>query len=228
MKATPKTEIYVEKGTKRTFACAIEWPGWCRSGPNEEVAILTLLSYAPRYQAIVEQGKLEFSPPIEAGDFTIIDRIEGNYATDYGVPDLPIARDYTPLDQEEVVHFTEVLKAAWLAFDNMAHRAQGKQLRKGPRGGGRELEQIVYHVTMAERGYLRQLGYAPVVTGDEPIEQKAEMIRSAVLDGIQAAVHGQVALEGPRGGKRWPLAYFFRRIAWHVIDHTWEIEDRMI
>jgi hypothetical protein len=228
MKTASQTEIYLETGTKKTFACAIRWPGWCRSGSNEETAIQTLLRYGPRYQAIVAWSNLGFTLPGAVGDFMVIDRIEGNYATDYGVPDLPIARDYTPLSQDEVLHYTEVLKAAWLAFDEAAKKAHGKQLRKGPRGGGRELDQIINHVTMAERGYLRQLGYAPVAIGDEPIEQKAEIIHGAVLDGIQAAVHGQVATEGPRGGKRWPLAYFFRRISWHVIDHTWEIEDRLI
>jgi hypothetical protein len=228
MKTTAITEIYLETGKKKTFACAIDWPGWCRSGPTEEAAIQTLLSYAPRYRAIVTYTNIEFGSPKEVSNFTIIDRIKGNYATDYGVPDLPIARDYTPLQQAEVTRYTEVLKAAWQAFDDTAHLARGKLLRKGPRGGGRELEQIIEHVVLAERGYLGQLGAASVAITDEPIEQKAEIIRSGILDGIQAAVKGNIASEGPRGGKRWPLAYFFRRIAWHVIDHTWEIEDRMI
>jgi hypothetical protein len=30
----------------------------------------------------------------------------------------------------------------------------------------------------------------------------------------------------PIAGRRWPPRYAARRIAWHVLDHAWEIEDR--
>ena len=30
----------------------------------------------------------------------------------------------------------------------------------------------------------------------------------------------------PIVGKKWPPRYAARRIAWHAIDHAWEIEDR--
>jgi hypothetical protein len=26
----------------------------------------------------------------------------------------------------------------------------------------------------------------------------------------------------------WPPRYFVRRVAWHVLDHAWEIEDRIL
>lgn len=26
------TDVYLEAGKKRVFACAADWPGWCRSG----------------------------------------------------------------------------------------------------------------------------------------------------------------------------------------------------
>lgn len=25
---------------------------------------------------------------------------------------------------------------------------------------------------------------------------------------------------------RWPVRYYVRRAAWHVLDHAWEIEDK--
>jgi hypothetical protein len=31
---------------------------------------------------------------------------------------------------------------------------------------------------------------------------------------------------GPLTEKGWPQPYAARRIAWHVLDHAWEIEDR--
>jgi hypothetical protein len=30
----------------------------------------------------------------------------------------------------------------------------------------------------------------------------------------------------PIAGKKWPPRYAARRIAWHALDHAWEIEDR--
>ena len=30
----------------------------------------------------------------------------------------------------------------------------------------------------------------------------------------------------PIAGRKWPPRYAARRIAWHVLDHAWEIEDR--
>ena len=39
----PRT-IYLELGTKRVFACALEWPGWCRTP-------LVPKGWPPRYAA---------------------------------------------------------------------------------------------------------------------------------------------------------------------------------
>ncbi len=30
----------------------------------------------------------------------------------------------------------------------------------------------------------------------------------------------------PLAEKGWPVRYATRRLAWHVLDHAWEIEDR--
>jgi hypothetical protein len=30
------------------------------------------------------------------------------------------------------------------------------------------------------------------------------------------------------GDRRWPARYAARRIAWHALDHAWEIEDRSV
>jgi len=47
---------------------------------------------------------------------------------------------------------------AWETFDAAASAASGSELRKGPRGGGRDLEKIFEHVQMAEVAYLGRLG----------------------------------------------------------------------
>ena len=35
------------------------------------------------------------------------------------------------------------------------------------------------------------------------------------------------SLGNPDRGERWPMPYAARRIAWHALDHAWEIEDRI-
>lgn len=221
-------DIYLETGRKKTFACVIDWPGWCRSGIDGAAAIQALLAYAPRYHGIIQSTGLPFTFPHGVSDFSVVDCVEGNYATNFGTPDIPIKGDIVPLSESQVCRFTSILQAVWQAFDQTVRFAEGKPLSKGPRGGGRELSEIIDHVADAERGYLRHLGCDPVIIGNEMTDQRFMIIRSAVLNGIQASIHGQLPLEGPRGGKLWPLAYFFRRVAWHVVDHTWEIQDRVI
>jgi hypothetical protein len=55
-----------------------------------------------------------------------------------------------------------------------------------------------------------------------------EAVRQAILKTLEESVHGKIAAHGPRGGKRWLPRYFVRREAWHVLDHVWEIEDRLM
>jgi hypothetical protein len=50
--------------------------------------------------------------------------------------------------------------------------------------------------------------------------------RQAIVQALTAAAHGDVPERGPRGGARWSPRYFVRRVAWHLLDHAWEIEDR--
>jgi hypothetical protein len=51
--------------------------------------------------------------------------------------------------------------------------------------------------------------------------------RESVIETLGAAVRGEIPARGPRGGLRWTPRYFVRRLCWHVLDHVWEIEDRI-
>jgi len=31
--------VYIESGAKKVFACAVDFPGWCRSGKDEASAL---------------------------------------------------------------------------------------------------------------------------------------------------------------------------------------------
>ncbi len=47
---------------------------------------------------------------------------------------------------------------------------------------------------------------------------------AAWRDGLAAAVSAAI-VDGP-GNTGWPGRYAARRIAWHALDHAWEIEDK--
>ena len=214
--------IHLEVGGKRVFAGAVDWPGWCRSGRDEDAAIEALFAYAPRYARALRSTQLGFVAPAEITAFTVVERLEGNATTDFGAPDLPPSADAKPVTDQDLARFTTLLRACWRAFDRAAEKAQGKELAKGPRGGGRDLDKVVDHVLGADESYVAMLGEkAPKGDPDE----RATRLHRAVLDALEVAVREGVQ-PGPRGGKRWSPRYFVRRSAWHVLDHTWELQDR--
>jgi hypothetical protein len=131
------------------------------------------------------------------------------------------------VEAREVRRLKAILKACWAAFDAAAEGAEGRELARGPRGGGRDLERIVEHVLGSEQGYLSALGWK--VRLEKGISTAAAMAqtREAVLEGLAAAAKGEIAERGPRGGLRWKPRYFVRRSAWHSLDHAWEIEKRL-
>lgn len=221
-------EIYLEAGQKKVFAVAVYWPGWCRSGKDELSAVQALVDAAPRYAKIAEFADLEFSVPEASSLIKPIARLEGNATTDFGAPDMQLANDWDPLEAGELERVVKLLKACWLAFDKAAEKAEGKELRKGPRGGGRDLAKIVDHVVGAEEAYLRRLGEKLDSIELETMDERRDRVRRGVIQGLQVAANGQLPREGPRGGKRWSPRFFVRRLAWHAVDHAWEIEDRII
>jgi hypothetical protein len=123
--------------------------------------------------------------------------------------------DREPLAREEAERQAALVDAAWRYFGRVAATAP-EGLRKGPRGGGRDRSKIVEHVTGADRGYAAAMGLRD--TGER---QPIEAVRAAMLELLRQPSDGS-----PLGGKRWPSRYAARRIAWHALDHAWEIEDR--
>lgn len=216
-------DVYLESAPKRTFAGAIDWPGWCRGARDEDTALEALLRYAPRYARVLTRSRLGFTAPARVSELRVVERLKGTATTDFGAPDVATASDERPVDDRELRRFHSLLKACLRSFDAAVQSAHGKELRKGPRGGGRELEKIVDHVAGSDESYVRMLGWqVDEGSSKDPIERS----HRAVLDALTSAVRVGVR-EGPRGGKRWVPRYFVRRVAWHVLDHAWEIEDRM-
>ena len=178
--STKKIDVYLELGKKRTFAGASEWPGWCRSGRDEHAALKALCDYGPRYAGVLRPAQLEFQAPADASAFAVIERLEGDATTDFGAPGRPPSSGTKLVDEAELRRFQELLKACWQAFDAAASAATGKELHKGPRGGGRNLEGIVQHALGAEAGYLTRVG-GKLMKGEE---NDLGRNRQAILDAL--------------------------------------------
>ena len=214
-------DVYIEKGSKKSFAVAVDWPGWARSGKDESAALAALLAYADRYRRSLELRSPNFIAPDSVADLKVVDRIEGNATTDYGAPGAKPPFDYERTDKADIDRLVDLLRRAWRAFDEAADQAEGAELPPtGPRGGGRSLAGIRDHYVDAEAGYLNALG-GKATSGASPGD-----VRKAFVEAVYGRANGELPETGPRGGKRCPAAYAIRRSAWHALDHAWEIEDR--
>jgi hypothetical protein len=220
-------EAYLEMGSRRVFAGALDWPGWCRSGRDENAALEALVAYGRRYKDTLGRAARGFAPPKDPSALDVVERLRGNATTDFGAPGIPPSADDRALDGRELDRYIRVLEASWAAVDEAAKAAKGKTLRKGPRGGGRELEAIESHVTEAGVAYLAGLGDRYRAPQGASARAAREGLRATMLETLRLRARGEPP---PRPGRsqRWSPRYFVRREAWHVLDHVWEIEDRAI
>jgi hypothetical protein len=209
--------VSLEVGARRTFASAVEWPGWCRSGRGREAALEALAAYAPRYARVAVRAGMSL-PALSVAALEVVETAAGTAVTDFGAPDVVTAADARPLDGASAERVVALLAAAWEELDAVAAGAP-EELRKGPRGGGRDRDAVVAHVVDAERSYARRLGVR--LTAAEWREGGVTLLRGRIREVLAQAWEG-----GPPVARSWPPRYLARRAAWHVLDHAWEIEDR--
>jgi hypothetical protein len=196
------TRVYFEEGKSSVFAAAIDWPGWCRRAKSVDGALEALLDYQDRYATVVS---VSFKP----GKLDVVGTVAGNTTTDFGAPGVDTPWDAEPITSSNLKGQVTVLKDCWAYFDRVVDNAPAT-LTKGPRGGGRDRDDIVAHVQEAERHYCSKLGTR--VPPRTPWAEQRETVAAALLAGSP--------------GGAWPSRYSLRRIAWHVLDHAWEIEDK--
>jgi hypothetical protein len=208
--------VYLEVGHKRVFASALDWPGWTRAGKDEKLAIEALTAYLPRYAVVPKTARIEFPTNTQ---FKVVERVTGNATTDFGAPATPASSDTKALSAVEAERICALLAASWKVFDKVIAKAP-PELRKGPRGGGRDRDKIADHIIDAESAYTPKLGLK-LRTPKRDDATEVAATRKAILDAIRASAGGPQT-----GEKRWPPRYVARRMAWHLLDHAWEIEDR--
>ena len=224
--------VLVEATSSRAFASALDWPGWSRSGRTPEAAMEALRAYAGRYAAVLRAAGLDASAVDAGGDpraggasrvsaaveLDVVETLAGDASTAFGVPSRIGEADRVPTSGQEAARLAAIVAAAWVEFDRVAAAAP-EALRKGPRGGGRDRSRIVAHVRDADLGYAGQLGLR-LQLPPEPRAADVAACRSAMLEVLGRASDGSPI------ARRWTARYAARRIAWHALDHAWEIEDR--
>jgi hypothetical protein len=217
-------EVYLEIGSKRVFACAIDWPGLCRSGRDEAAAIESIVEHAARYRTAMSSARMRPLPPA-APTFRVVEKLRGDATTDFGAPSKPARLDRRTFDGKEALRLMSILEASWAAFDLAARVVGRRRLATGPRGGGRQVDAMREHVLSAERAYLSRIGGSFKPAKGSLMTGKLYGVRGAVISTLNARASGEPAPHSR--GKTWPLRYHVRRSAWHVLDHAWEIEDRL-
>lgn len=156
---------------------------------------------------------------VEPADLRVVERIAGSASTDFGVPGAIAKLDSKPLSSAEGKRLASLLNAAWAVYDEILAGAPA-ELRKGPRGGGRDRDKMADHVRDAEGAYVVKLGLR--IKPPPRTDRRATMaFRGAIIDALQKPSRGKPLVE-----KGWPQRYAARRITWHALDHAWEMQDR--
>ncbi len=215
--------VCLEVTPKQAIASALEWPGWCRAGRDEGAALEALASYAGRYAPVAAHAGAGFPAAVA---FEVVERVPGGPATAFAAPECrrPFPQITAEAERAAVApaaarRLAGLVSAAWAAFDQIA-AASPAELRKGPRGGGRDRDQIIGHVIGADTAYARKLGvkHKQPATGDTAA---TALLREAIAAVLGAPSNGSPVVPGG-----WTPRYAARRIAWHVLEHAWEMQDR--
>lgn len=216
-----RNRVAIEHGPKgkKSVATAIDWPGWERGGTADDVALETLGAYRERYAPVADIAGLraEFDA---IGDLEVTDRYEGTGTTDFwGISTKVPEYERGQVSDEECERRIEILRACWTFFDDVYSRVSA-ELRKGPRGGGRNRDEILNHTFGAERTqWAPKVGVATpqgaMLTADglrHHREQFVVAIRTYNREGKSA--------------RTWPLQFLLKRTCYHLLDHAWEMEDK--
>jgi hypothetical protein len=223
MMPSRRIAVCLEVTPKQAFASALEWPGWCRAGRDEGAALEVLARYAGRYAPVAAHAGVSF--PATAA-FDVAERVPGGPATAFAAPEcrrpfpqITAAADRATVTPAAARRLAGLLAAVWATFDDIA-AASPAGLRKGPRGGGRDRDQIIGHVIGADTAYARKLG---IKLKQPPPGDTAAIaqLREAIAAVLSAPSDGSPVVPGG-----WDTRYAARRIAWHLLEHAWEMQDR--
>jgi hypothetical protein len=213
----------IERGPKgkRFVAFGIDWPGWSRGAKSAELALETLESYRARYRPVARIAGMtrQFAA---AGPVEIVEDRVGTGSTDFwGISFSPCAAEQGPMSETDLERGIALLQACWTFFDGVAARVS-PEMRKGPRGGGRDRDRIIRHTIRTEsEDFAKQVGLripeAAALTPDGLQQHRETYV---------AAMRAYNAGEVKRRMRSWTLPFLIRHSAFHTLDHAWEMEDK--
>lgn len=218
--AENQMKITLEIGPKgkREVAVAPDWPGLARGAKTEEAAIEILTSYFPRYAPVAKLAGMD-AAFADAGPVEVVERYPGTASTDYW----GISFGHSSIDRQAMTDVAldrdlTLLRASWEFFDDVRSRVS-PELQLGPRGGGRDRDQVVRHTFAAELSWAKKMGIrTPLET--LATDEGLRAYRNDYCAGIRA-LHSEGKM-----ARTWPLHFLIRYTAYHSLDHAWEMEDK--
>ena len=213
----------IEHGTKdkRSVVFGIDWPGWSRGARSAELALETLESYRGRYRPIADLAGMarEFDA---AGPLEVVEDRVGPGSVDFwGISFSPSAAEQGTMGEGELERGITLLRACWAFFDDVAARVS-PEMRKGPRGGGRDRNRIIRHTIRTEsEDFAKQVG----LRIPEEAALSPDGLRQHRQDYV-AAMRAYNAGEVEKRMRSWTLPFLIRHSAFHTLDHAWEMEDK--
>ncbi len=205
---------------KKVVAFAPDWPGWSRGAKTADDALAALELYGSRYRAIAAKARLakEFDAQ---GSLKVVEEKVGTGSTDFwGISFSPCRLETEPMHDADFTRKVRLLRSCWSYFDAVAERVS-PTMAKGPRGGGRERDQIIGHTIRVEsEDFARKVGLR-IPAG---IDWNADELAAYREDYVRAMVAYKKGEVKPMGS--WNLPFLIRHSAFHTMDHAWEMEDK--
>ena len=212
----------IERGPKGKKAAvfAVDWPGWSRGAKTPEAALEMLEDYRERYRPVAVTAGMadEFDA---AGMLEIVEDRVGPGSTDFwGISFAPSGVETEPMHDTALDRKIELLRACWDFFDVVAAQVS-PEMRKGPRGGGRDRDRIIRHTIRNEsEDFAKRVGLR--------IPEEAALSPEGLLDHRETYVARMRAYNAGEGKRMrsWNLPFLIRHSAFHVMDHAWEMQDK--
>ena len=203
---------------KKVVAVAPDWPGLARGAKTADAAIERIRAYVPRYAPIAMEAGIAESFAPNPG-IVVVEQYPGMGSTDFWGISFAFSRfDQQAMTQDELDRELTLIRACWAFFDDVRSRVSAEMAR-GPRGGGRNRDQIVRHTFVSELDMAKKVGLR-WTQERHPSEMELAEYRDAYCATIRAYhAEGKTA-------RKWPLRYLIRHTAFHTLDHAWEMEDK--
>jgi hypothetical protein len=206
---------------KKSVAFSLDWAGWERGAKTAEFALETLESYRERYRSIASLAGMtrEFDA---AGPLEVVEDEVGTGSVDFwGISFSPSSVEQEPMSEAAIQPGIALLRACWAFFDGVAARVS-PEMRKGPRGGGRDRDRIIRHTIRTEsEDFAKQVGLR-IPEGAALTPDGLRRHRETFVAAMRAYNAGEVS----RRMRSWNLPFLIRHSAYHTLDHAWEMEDK--